>query len=76
MSEVLFYVIEERYDDDVWTVGFCSKIPETDEEYEKINNVLHLSKEHIDELFLEGYYKQTSIHSYSIDKIYKEEFIL
>lgn len=76
MSEVLFYVIEECYDDDTWTVGFCSKIPETGEEYEKINKALHISKEHIDELFSEGYYKQTPIHSYSIDKIYKEEFIL
>lgn len=76
MSEVLFYVIEERYDDDTWTVGFCSKIPETDEEYKKINNVLHLSKEHIDELFSEGYCEKTPILSYSIDKIYKEEFIL
>ena len=76
MSEVLFYVIEERYDDDIWTVGFCSKIPETDEEYEKISKVLHLSKEHIDELFSEGYCEKTPIHSYSIDKIYKEEFIL
>ena len=76
MSEVLFYVIEERYDDDTWTVGFCSKIPKTDEEYEKINKALHISKEYIDELFSEGYYKQTPIHSYSVDKIYKEEFIL